>query len=187
VGTAWLVGRAWGLDRALAVAILEAVAARYWWHTSVQLPTVERAIPMSAVLPPLLAISLTGVLVERWPQPMATTARSAIVLRAARYAVLLAVAAAAAAAAAGRTQDTEVWATTLGVAFAGLAAPTLRHWTWMPLVLAGYAWMQHAGRHPYDQAVPHGAAVAAIVLILGGAAYALDVRATGDGGFRRRG
>jgi hypothetical protein len=162
------------------LVIAEAVVARYWWHTSVAMPTVERALPMAAVVPPLLAVSLTGSLVERWPQQLATAARSAVAIRAVRFAAVVAGGLVAALVAAGHTDRTPVLATAAGVALAGLAAPTLQRWTWMPLMLAGYAWLQYAAWHPYEP-VPHLVLAASLGLAVGALVYAFDLSAQSAG------
>jgi hypothetical protein len=173
--TARVVVRAWRLDRALAIAVAEAVVARTWWHTSTHLPTVERAVPMAAVVPPLLTISLSWAMLEQWSQQMATTTRSPVVLRAGRFAALLAIGVAAAFTAAARADGMVIATTAVGVALAGLVEPTLRRWTWMPLVLAGYAWLQYAARHPVGDIMLPGFAPAVLAGVVGGAAYAFDL------------
>jgi hypothetical protein len=142
---------------------------------------------MAAVLPPLLAISLTGGLVELWPQQMETTARSPVGLRAVRFAVVLASGLVAAFIAVGDADRTPIVATAVGVTLAALVAPTLRRWTWKPLLLAGYVWMQYAAVHPYQPMVPEATLAATAGLVVGGCVYALDLRATGTDGVRRRG
>jgi hypothetical protein len=181
VHTIWLLARAWLLHRMFLLLIAEAATARYWWDLAVQLPTVERAIPMAAVLPPLLAITLSGALVELWPQQMETTARSPSAVRAARFAVVVASGATAAVVASGRSDRLILAATVLGIAIAGVAAPSLRRWTWMPLVLVGYAWMQYAAMHPYTAVDARGAVLAAFGVGAGGLVYSvgLPLRQTG--------
>jgi hypothetical protein len=171
--TVWLVTGAWRLGWLLLLLTAEAVGARYWWDIALQLPTVERALPMAAVVPPLLAISASGVLVELWPEQMATTARPPSALRAVRFAAVAASGLAAAVVASGRVEAVPFAATAVGVAIAGVLAPVAGRWTWMPLLLASYGWLQFATFHPYADAWAHHGPLLAGFLLVSAAVYSL--------------
>jgi hypothetical protein len=172
VPTLLLLGRMWGLHVALPLAALEGLTALWWWEGGATIPTIDRAVPMPAVLPPLLAISIAWVLVERWPDALATAARSPQLIRLGRYAAAQAICLAAAlGASALGTDHGAVALTVIGVSAAGLLAPVLQGWLWMPLVMAGYAWLQLAARQYSGDYLHNAIALAIASSVIGGSVY----------------
>jgi hypothetical protein len=172
--TVLLLGRIWQLHVAILPAVVGCVVARHWWHAGATVPTIERAVPMPAVLPVFMTLGLTWGLVERWPDQMRTASRSTIGLRLARYAVVIGLAAAATAVAGTSSQDQETaWLTVIGVGLAGVSEPMLGRWLWAPLVLAGYAWLQYRVHQADHHSLAPDAAIAAMIGLLGACTYAL--------------
>jgi hypothetical protein len=173
---AWLVGRAWDLHIGLGLAAAVSLLAREWWNVDATVPTVDRALPMAAVVPPALALATAWTLVERWPIPTQAAARSLVVVRAVRFAAVVTTCAAAGAVASwGDGQGETPAVAVIGVACAATLTPTTQRWTWLPLTAAGYAWLQHAARGSMGDYLPHDAAVAIAACIVGAVVYAADL------------
>jgi hypothetical protein len=173
-----LLSRVWGLRSALLLAGIEGLASLYWWRGGTPVPTIERNIPMPALLPAVLVISLTFVLIERWPEQMCTSARALTRIRLARYGACLVVALIPAYAASMRGLDHETASlTAVGLGLAGVLAPVLGCWTWMPLMLLGYGWLQYAAHNVTGDYLTHDVLLAWGSVIAGGGAYALGMPA----------
>jgi hypothetical protein len=144
MGAVVLLGRIWGFRVAVPLAVAITVRAYWWWEGGTSVPTIDAPVPMPILLPPLLVIALTWTLVERWPEPMQVSARPPAFVRLRRYGSTLMLGSAAAfiASVSGPGLET-VSLTAIGIAGAGLLAPFLGGWLWLPLVVAGYGWLQY--------------------------------------------
>src|SRR5262249_20981238 len=136
------LARAWRLDVAGIIAVGAGAAAALWWDAATPVPTVDRAVPIIAILPTVLVLSVGWVLVERWPSAMAPAWRSPELVRLGRYVVVQGVCGSAAAVATIRAGTDCVAVTLVGVALVGVLAPWLRGWYWVPMLLTGYLWLQ---------------------------------------------
>jgi hypothetical protein len=139
-----LLGRVWGFHVAIPLAAAGAVCGYGWWEGGTSIPTVEPPVPMPILLPPLLVIALSWTLVERWPASMQISARRPAVVRLARYFATLVVGSGAACVASLHSPGLETLSlTAIGIGLAGMLAPFIGRWLWMPLVVAGYGWLQY--------------------------------------------
>lgn len=170
----WLaVLRVWGMRRALAFALVLGIGAGVYSSNVLLLPTLEQAIAVVNLVPPLAGTLLGHSLVEPLPDGARTAQRRLVPMFAARYAVLQLVGVIIVVVLAG-TAGYAAWpAVPAFVALSAICVTALREWYWVPMLAVTYGWLQLGQGTVPDRLADLGLGGAAVAAVAGGAVYAI--------------